>query len=65
MHPVTYINKLVLFNESSIVLVNPLSKKTLYEYPALAKYLKDNDVEIVTVESSKLVNIVAVSLSSG
>ncbi len=40
IHPVTYINKIVVFNDHSITLVNPLSKKTLYEYPVLSKYLK-------------------------
>ncbi len=44
IHPVTYINKMVVFNSSSIILINPLSKKTLYEYPALTKYLKENDL---------------------
>jgi hypothetical protein len=44
IHPVTYINKLVLFSSDSMVLVNPLSQKTLYEYPSLRKYLKENSL---------------------
>ncbi len=35
---------MVVFNSTSITLVNPLSKKTLYEYPILAKYLKENEL---------------------
>lgn len=44
IHPVTYINKLVVYNEKSITLINPLSNKTLYEYPVLTKYLSSNDL---------------------
>jgi len=44
IHPVTYINKMVIFNSPSITLVNPLSQKTLYEYPILTNYLKANSL---------------------
>jgi hypothetical protein len=46
-------------------LVNPLSNKILYDFPNIKNYLKESQTEIITAEASKLVDIVALSLSNG
>jgi hypothetical protein len=35
VHPVTYVNKLVVFGRNKLMLVNALSDKVLYEFPKL------------------------------
>jgi len=66
VHPVTYVNKLVVYSQDRFSIINPMSKKTLYQYPKLLKYLhSEESKEIKTVESSKLVDIVAIGLSDG
>ncbi len=65
VHPVTYINKVIVYGKTYLKLVNPISSKILYGYPMFKKYLKETNAEIVVVETSKIVNIIAISLDNG
>jgi hypothetical protein len=49
VHPVTYINKIIVYNETCFQLINPVSKKILYDYPNLQSYLKENVSNIKVV----------------
>jgi len=35
VHPVTYVNKLILFGKDKMILANAISDKILYEFPKL------------------------------
>lgn len=65
IHPVTYVNKLVLYSGQQLTLVNAISNKILYEYPKLIQYMKVNELTIATVESTPLVDIVAIGFLGG
>jgi len=46
VHPVTYVNKLIIYSKKSIALVNLISDKILYEYPKLSQFIAENDLTI-------------------
>lgn len=46
IHPVTYVNKLLLYSKSKMVLVNISAEKILYDFPKLRQQITDNEVEI-------------------
>ena len=61
-HPRTYLNKILVFSKHSMSLVNIVSRKVLFEYP-MSTILEAAD--IVSVVSCPLIDIVAITLSSG
>jgi U3 small nucleolar RNA-associated protein 21 len=65
VHPVTYVNKLLLVGREQVLLVNVVAGKQLYSYPQLAKFLKENQLSITQVEAAPLVDIVGLALSDG
>jgi WD40 repeat protein len=65
VHPVTYINKIIAYSENQILLVNPISRKILYNYETVVKELLVDHHNINLVCPSPLVDIVAVCLDSG
>lgn len=46
LHPVTYVNKLLLYSKDKIVLVNISAAKVLYDFPRLRQQLVDSQTEI-------------------
>lgn len=46
VHPVTYVNKFIIYGEENFILVNAISNKTLYEYSKLIDSCKANQHKI-------------------
>jgi hypothetical protein len=65
VHPPTYVNKLLVYSQQLLILVNALAGKILYQFGKLAALMEEAECEIVTVEASPLVDIAAVSFSNG
>lgn len=65
VHPVTYVNKVLLYGEKVIELVNVIAEKSLYSFPRFSKWLTENEAEIAVVEAAFLVDIVGVALTNG
>ena len=65
MHPVTYVNKLILYGEEKFILVNAIANKTLYSFDKFTTSLKDNQQKIAVVEPTPLVDIVGVGFDNG
>ena len=42
LHPVTYVNKVLLYGPNMLQLVNPIANKTLYSFPRFARWLADS-----------------------
>jgi len=58
MHPITYLNKFVLWNENQLYLYNVMEGTLVHKFKALPS-------DVVTVEQTPVVNIVACGLKSG
>ena len=58
MHPITYLNKFVFWSESQLYLYNVMEGSLVHKFKALPS-------DVVTVEQTPVVNIVACGLKSG
>ena len=65
VHPVTYVNKVLLYNEHKMAIVNPISEKVVYHFPNFTSHLATNNDTITTIVPSPLVDIVGVGTSAG
>lgn len=66
MHPVTYLNKVLVYSGDRLVLVNPISQKILYEYSQITtEHISGAGAKITVVSGTPLVDIIAVGLDSG
>lgn len=65
MHPVTYVNKLILYGEEKFILVNAIANKVLYSFDKFTASFKENQQKIVVVEPTPLVDIVGVGFDNG
>jgi len=58
MHPITYLNKFVFWHENQLELYNVMEGNLVHKFKALPS-------EVVTVEQTPVVNIVACGLKNG
>ena len=65
VHPVTYVNKLLLYSDDQVILMNIQAGKLLYSYNKFKQMLVDSDCKISAVEASPLVDIVGVGMDNG
>jgi WD40 repeat protein len=65
VHPVTYVNKVLLYSHENLVLVNAISNKVLYSFQKFLNSVQENDQQITVVSPSPLVDIVGVGFDSG
>lgn len=65
VHPVTYVNKLLLHSDKQVTLVNAIAGKVLYQFNRLSQLVQEADCSIVRLEAAPLVDIAAVALSNG
>ena len=62
MHPSTYINKLLMAGESSLHLVNVVTRKTVFDF---AEVMKKADSTVSCMQQSPVVDIVALGFENG
>lgn len=48
-HPVTYVNKVLLYSSENLVLVNAISNKVLYSFQKFLNSVQENDQQITVV----------------
>lgn len=63
MHPVSYLNKLLIVGEDAMIIYNIEAQKVIYTFKTLTQSIQK--VKIETVEQSPLVDVVAFGLENG
>lgn len=58
MHPITYLNKLLVWADNKMVLLNVVEDKVIFRFPAF-------ESQIVTVVQSPVIDVVAIGLADG
>jgi hypothetical protein len=46
IHPVTYVNKFLVYSKNKLILINISAGKILYDFPKIKQFLVDNEAEV-------------------
>ena len=65
IHPVTYVNKFLVYSKNKLILINISAGKILYDFPKIKQFLVDNEAEVQCAQASHLIDIVGVALTNG
>jgi U3 small nucleolar RNA-associated protein 21 len=65
IHPVTYINKILVFSSSQLLLINPITQKLLFDYSVTITPILALSTKITLITTTPLLDMVALGLTSG